>query len=323
MRLGHGASPTRELTKLSSTRSTNTLPSRCKANYNDKSVQETTPPVASAPPVPDDMPAVRLSDELALRAKRRLLRMHYESGVGHIGGNLSSLDILLTLYHETLRPEDAFVLSKGHAAGALYITLWSKGLLSDDQLASFHKDGTRLGGHPPARGIPEIPFGTGSLGHGLPLACGMALGARLRGDAGRVYCLTSDGEWNEGSNWEALIFLTHQRLTNLTVVVDLNGLQGFGSTRDVADMSPLAEKFRAFGLDVIEVDGHDRLALRAALEHAGTVPAAVIARTRKGNGVSFMEDRFEWHYLPLQEGQYQTALQELHQKCGKHSAGRF
>ncbi len=253
-----------------------------------------------------------LADEMALAAKRRLLRMHYEAGVGHIGGNLSSLDILLTLYHSTLDPQDAFVLSKGHAAGALYIALWSKGLLSDEDLSRFHKDGTRLAGHLPPYGIPDVPFATGSLGHGLPLACGLALGSRLRGEAGQVYCLTSDGEWNEGSSWEALIFMAHQRLTNLTLIVDLNGLQGFGRTHDVADISPLAEKFHAFGVDVVEVNGHDRQALANALRRKTSTPVAVIARTRKGNGVSFMEDRLEWHYLPLTDAEYQRALQELH-----------
>ena len=264
-----------------------------------------------------------LTREVVLAAKRRLLRMHYEAGVGHIGGNLSSLDILLTLYHDVLRPEDAFVLSKGHAAGALYITLWSKGVLTEEDLASFHKEGTRLAGHPPARGIAEIPFGTGSLGHGVSLAAGMALASKLQGENSRVYCLTSDGEWNEGSNWEALIFLVHQGLTNLTLIVDVNGLQGFGRTTDIANLSPLAEKFDTFGLAVMEVDGHDPAALAAALRRKEPMPAVVIANTQKGNGISFMENRFEWHYLPLNEFQYQSALQELSATCGKPSAGRF
>src|SRR5712692_10529835 len=135
-------------------------------------------------------------EQLARRSRLRLLRMHYESGVGHIGGNLSAFDLLLTLYHYVLRPEDRFVLSKGHAAGALYVTLWSLGRLSDDDLKQFHRDNTLCAGHPPAHGIDDIPFATGSLGHGLSLAAGLALAKRLRGESGRVYCLTSDGEWN-------------------------------------------------------------------------------------------------------------------------------
>ena len=145
-------------------------------------------------------------------AKLRMLRMHFESGCGHIGGNLSCLDILMTLFHTVLRDDDRFVLSKGHAAGALYTTLWSLGILPDDDLKTFHKDGTWLGGHPSPHHLPQIPFATGSLGHGLPLACGLALGEQLRGGGGRTYCLLSDGEWQEGSNWEALIFAARHDL---------------------------------------------------------------------------------------------------------------
>jgi transketolase len=261
-----------------------------------------------------------VAPELLLRAKQRLLRMHYESGVGHVGGNLSSLDILMTLYHETLRPEDKFVLSKGHSAGALYVTLWSTGALSEQDLKSFHKDGTRLSGHPPLQGIPEILFATGSLGHGLSLASGLALAKKLRQEPGRVFCLMSDGEWNEGSNWEALIFLKHHRLDNLTLIVDLNGLQGLGRTCDVADISPLAGKFRSFGLSTLEIDGHDCAALASVLGRHETDPLAIVARTTKGHGISFMEDRLEWHYLPLREDQYREAALELTAQCATYSA---
>src|SRR5438874_4680155 len=198
------------------------------------------------------------------RARSRLLQMHYEAGVGHIGGNLSALDILLSLYHDVMLPDDQFVLSKGHSAGALYVTLWSLGLLSDDDLKTFHKDRTRLPGHPPTRGLNDVLFATGSLGHGLSLAAGLALSKQLRGEPGRVFCLTSDGEWNEGSNWEALIFARHHGLTNLTVLVDQNGLQGFGTTREVADLHPLADKFRAFRVRTQEINGHHPEAICAA-----------------------------------------------------------
>ncbi len=266
-------------------------------------------------------PKSSVAPELLLRARLRLLRMHYESGVGHIGGNLSSLDILMTLYHQVLRPDDAFVLSKGHAAGALYITLWSTGALCEKDLKSFHKDGTRLSGHPPVQGIPEILFATGSLGHGLGLASGLALARKLKQEPGRVFCLMSDGEWNEGSNWEALIFLKHQGLDNLTLIVDLNGLQGFGRTSDVSGLAPLTGKFRSFGLKTVEVDGHDCTALADVLGRHETDPVAVVARTQKGRGVSFMEDRLEWHYLPLREEQYREAIFELTTQCDRYSAG--
>jgi transketolase len=260
-----------------------------------------------------------LTQELLLKARLRLLQMHYESGVGHIGGNLSCFDILMALYHNVLGPFDKFVLSKGHSAGALFVTLWSLGLLSDEDLKTFHKDGTRLSGHPPVHGIPEIPFATGSLGHGFSLAAGIALAKKLKSGKGRQYCLTSDGEWNEGSNWEALIFIRQHRL-NLTLIVDLNGLQGFGKTCDIADLDPLADKFKAFHLPTIEVDGHDLEAVTAALGPDGDGPRVVVARTKKGHGISFMENLFEWHYLPLTKESYQKAVEELTSLCVTHSA---
>jgi transketolase len=248
--------------------------------------------------------------ELMERARLRLLEMHYHSKVGHIGGNLSALDILMALYHYRLGPDDRFVLSKGHAAGALYVTLWTMGLLSDEDLRSFHGEGTRLSGHPPLKGVPEVIFATGSLGHGLSLAAGLALAKKLRGQPGRIFCLTSDGEWNEGSCWEALIFLAHQKLDNLTFLVDLNGMQGFGSTRQVANLESLADKFRAFGVKTLEVDGHDSTSICAALD-CSDGPLAIVAKTTKGYGVSFMENQMSWHYLPMNEEQYQQALLEV------------
>lgn len=282
---------------------------------------------------PGELAACRRRDDLNLcgmgknlpldvirSAKRRLLEMHYRSHVGHIGGNLSALDLLLCLHHEVMTPGDVFVLSKGHAAGALYVTLWTLGRLSDDDLVQFHQDGTRLSGHPPVTGIPEILFGTGSLGHGLGLAAGIALGKRLQGQSGHVFCLTSDGEWNEGSSWETLIFAQHQRLENLTLIVDQNGLQGFGTTAEVADLAPLSDKFGAFQVRTQEIDGHHPEAIRTALLPGGSGPRVVVARTHKGCGISFMQDRMEWHYLPLTAAQYQQALREIGEPCAASSA---
>jgi transketolase len=251
--------------------------------------------------------------EILRQARTRLLTMHFESGVGHIGGNLSALDIILHLHHYVIQPQDVFVLSKGHAAGALYTALWSVGRLTDADLKQFHRDGTRLSGHPPVRKIPEILFATGSLGHGLSLSAGLALGKAYRAEKGQVYCLLSDGEWNEGSNWEALIFAVHRRLENLTLVVDCNGLQGFGTTKEVANLGSLAEKLMAFGLPVEEIDGHDSSAIRQAFRRGVTGPRAIVARTKKGCGISFMENKMEWHYLPLTPAQYQQALAEVDQ----------
>ncbi|MGO9987236.1 MAG: 1-deoxy-D-xylulose-5-phosphate synthase N-terminal domain-containing protein [Steroidobacteraceae bacterium] len=247
--------------------------------------------------------------QLALRARRRLLRMHFESRIGHLGGNLSALDAMLCLHHAVMKPADNFILSKGHAAGALYITLWSLGLLAEEDLATFHADGTLLAGHPVPGWSAHIPIATGSLGHGFPVALGMALARQLNGEAGHVYCLTSDGEWQEGAMWEALIFWAHRKLTNLTVLVDLNGLQGFGSTREVASMHDLGRRIEGFGIPVAHLDGHDHRAIAAAARaHPG---AMLILHTVKGKGVSFMEGRMEWHYLPMSEQQYAEALREL------------
>ena len=238
--------------------------------------------------------------------------MHFESRVGHIRGNLSALDAMMVLYHRVLRDDDVFILSKGHAAGALYITLWSAGKLSDADLKTFHGEGTRLAGHPAPGWSPDIPFATGSLGHGLPDAAGIALGYKLQGRSGRIFCLTSDAEWQEGSSWEALIFARHHRLRNLTIVIDENRLQGFGSTREVASMDPLGDKLSGFGLDVQHANGHDVEALRCAFEApADTGPRIVILRTIKGHGVSFMENAMEWHYLPMNSDQYRVALEEV------------
>lgn len=248
---------------------------------------------------------------LSRQARIRLLKMHYESKVGHIGGNLSCLDILLVLFQKIIGAEDIFILSKGHAAGALYIALWSINKISDRELTKFHQDGSKLSGHPVSGWIPEIHFGTGSLGHGLPLSVGTALAKKLKSEAGKVYCLMSDGEWNEGSNWEALIFAVHHRLDNLVIIIDTNGLQGFGTTADIANLEPMRAKFEAFGAYVMEVNGHDHRELEDVLANEGNPIRTIIARTKKGKGVSFMENRMEWHYLPLTKEQYIQAIIEV------------
>lgn len=246
---------------------------------------------------------------LARAARRRLLKMHFESRIGHLGGNLSALDALLVLHHRSMRADDVFILSKGHAAGALYVTLWSLGVLTEADLATFHGEATRLAGHPVGGWSAHIPVGTGSLGHGLPVALGMAFKRHVEREPGRIYCLTSDGEWQEGAMWEALIFWAHRALKNLTVLVDVNGLQGFGTTREVASMQDLGRRIASFGVAIVDIDGHDLAAIEAAVQaHPGAV---ILLHTVKGKGVSFMENRLEWHYLPLSAEQYAAALREL------------
>ena len=257
---------------------------------------------------------MKLNKETVENARKRLLQMHYESGVGHIGGNLSCLDAILLSFTEYISEDDRFILSKGHSAGALYIALRSTGFLSDDALKTFHKDATILPGHPPISGINQVLFATGSLGHGLSLAAGTALSMKLKGNLNRVICMTSDGEWQEGSTWEALIFACHHNLTNLTILVDHNKLQGFGNTNEVASMDPLWEKVRGFDIDIQNVDGHDLDSIRAALDKPLNKCRLIFLDTIKGHGVSFMENQMQWHYLPLKEEQYLNAIKEIDTK---------
>ena len=257
-------------------------------------------------------------EELARMARKRLLKMHYEAGVGHIGGNLSALDAILVLHHTVMRPEDVFILSKGHAAGALYTTLWAAGKITEKELRTFHKDGTYLAGHPVMGWSDDIPFATGSLGHGLSVAEGMALGYKLQGLDRHVYCLTSDGEWQEGSSWEALNFAVQNKLTNLTILVDENHLQGFGTTEDIASM-PLKCKLNGFGAWLAQVNGHDYQELKRVLQVKSLYQVRIVLMdTIKGRGVSFMENKMEWHYLPMNAEQYQLALQEVERSSTTH-----
>jgi transketolase len=250
-------------------------------------------------------------NRLLKKSKRRLLAMHFESNSGHLGGNLSCIDALLVLQHLVMKPEDQFLLSKGHSAGALYVSLWSLNKLTDLDLKSFAKDDTHLPGHPSGNGIPELLFSTGSLGHGPSLAAGLALAARHKQTDKRVYCLCSDGEWQEGSCWEALTFAVHNRLDNLTIIIDQNGLQGFGKTEEVISCSDLTAKISSFGAHVLRVDGHDCMEIKAALEvTAQGLPSVVILDTIKGKGTHF-ENTVDSHYLPLTEEQYREACLRL------------
>ena len=250
--------------------------------------------------------------ELRKKACLRLLKMHFDAKVGHIGGNLSALDATLFIHHNILQKNDRFILSKGHAAGALYIALWSVGKISDEQLLTFHQDGTKLAGHPPVNWIDEIPFATGSLGHGLGLACGMALGNKLQNHDQRIFCLMSDGEWQEGSNFESLIFLNHQQLKSVTVLVDCNGLQGFGATEDVASMNiqRLHNIFSSFDFEIEVINGHDEADLKKLAVQKNR-PQIFLMNSTKGKGISFMENKMEWHYLPLNQALYNQAKEEI------------
>ncbi|MFH0994391.1 MAG: 1-deoxy-D-xylulose-5-phosphate synthase N-terminal domain-containing protein [Pseudomonadota bacterium] len=241
---------------------------------------------------------------------KHLLDMHAKANVGHVGGNLSCLAGICAIM-DRLRRQDRFVLSKGHSAGALYVALARAGILPETELDTFHKDGTRLPGHPPANMFDAIPFATGSLGHGLSLAAGFALSQMLRNDNAKTYCLTSDGEWQEGSTWEALIFACHHQLKNLTIVIDHNGLQGFGTTATVASMDPLWGLFKGFDIEVVVLDGHDLDAVDRELDRPQDRVRALILRTIKGKGVPGMEGTLHSHYLPMTDEQHRSAIAKL------------
>jgi transketolase len=254
------------------------------------------------------------------RAIRRAVLVHSRrANRGHIASALSVAELvagvanLLDLRGENERERDVFVLSKGHAALAWYAALQSLGLLGVDALERFCADGSRLAAHPDA-GIPGVQFSTGSLGLGVSYAAGSALAARMRGSTRRTAVLVSDAELNCGLAWEALMFAAHHQLDGFQLLVDDNGSQAFGATRDVLDLGPLAPRLAAFGFDVEEIDGHDAGQVAAALvpraRRAGR-PRAVVARSVLGRGVSFMEGRLEWHYLPMSEAQFQQAMLEV------------
>ena len=262
------------------------------------------------------VPAAILSD----RIRRIVIEQSKRANVGHIGSSLSVADILGTLYAGVLQgdgpsdPErDRFVLSKGHASLALYAALHETGVIDGDELASFCVDGSSLGTHPD-HVVPGVDFSSGSLGHGLSLATGAALAARLAGGRRRTFVLMSDAECNEGSVWEAVMFAAHHRLGDLVTIVDVNGQQALGYTRDVIDLAPLDERWRAFGWDVHTVDGHDCAAMRDVIDRlpAGAgKPHVLLAQTVFGKGVSYMEREIKWHYLPMDDEQYAVALAEL------------
>jgi transketolase len=254
------------------------------------------------------------------RIRQIILEQSKRARVGHIGSALSIADIIAALYGEVLRitdpddPErDRFILSKGHAVLAIYAALYLRGWLSLEALNTYCGDGTLLGSHP-EHALRGIDFSTGSLGQGLCLAAGAALAAKMQGSSRRVYVVLSDAELNEGSLWEAVMFAAHHKLANLTAIIDLNGQQALGYTADVLALPSMAERWRTFGWDVHEVDGHDVEGMTAVLQGVDSSngpPHVLIARTVFGKGVSYMERQIKWHYLPMSDQEYEQAMAEV------------
>lgn len=261
--------------------------------------------------------------EKAAVIRRHIVRMLARAGSGHPGGSLSAADIVTVLYFKemNLRPEDPywpdrdrFVLSKGHAAPLLYAALAERGYFPVEELDTLRRLGSRLQGHPDSKRLPGVEVSTGSLGQGLAAANGMALAARLDGRNYRVYVLLGDGELQEGMVWEAAMASAHYRLDNLVAFVDYNGLQIDGPVAEIMSLEPLAGKWRAFGWHTLVIDGHDYDQITGALAEARAVkgrPVAVIAKTVKGKGVSFMEGKVDWHGKAPTPEEAERALAEL------------
>jgi len=261
--------------------------------------------------------------ERARRIRRASLRMVHRARMGHPGGDLSCADILAVLYFHVLRlrPEcpqdpdrDRFVLSKGHASAALYAALAERGFFAPSDLETYMRPLSQLNGHPDRNKVPGVEANTGPLGHGLPIAVGMAVAAKLDCAEWRTFVLTGDGELQEGSNWEAIMAAAHMRLDNLTVIVDRNRLQQGDATEKTIALEPLADRWRAFGWGVVEVDGHDVDSLMNVFDSLPALdgrPTCLIANTNKGRGVSFIEDRVEWHHRVPTDEELSAALLEL------------
>ncbi len=269
--------------------------------------------------------------EAARRVRIGIIEGTHAAKSGHPGGSLSITDVLTYLYFEEMNIDpqnpkmegrDRFVLSKGHCAPALYSVLANRGYFPVEELLTLRKHGSRLQGHPDMNLTPGVDMSAGSLGLGISSACGMALAAKIDGKDYRVYTAVGDGESEEGQVWEACMFAAHYQLDNLCVIIDWNGLQIDGAVTEVMNPTPHDKKLEAFGFHVISIDGHDFDAIKAAFDEARTVkgkPTAIIAKTVKGKGVSFMENKANWHGAAPNDEQCAAALAELNASGGQHN----
>ena len=249
--------------------------------------------------------------------RKNIIKMVHKAGVSHVGAALSVVDILYVLYYKicniniTSPDRDVVILSKGHASAALYAVLYQKGFLTKEQLDDYAQDNGSLPCHIDKEKSPYFEISSGSLGHGLPVGLGMALAKRMDQRQGRVFVICGDGELNEGSVWEAIMFAGTQKLSNLVLIVDQNQWQGFGANEQIIDQRNLPQQLAAFGWDVKEIDGNNLPQIQQTLAVNSPKPLAVVAHTIKGKGVSFMENKLEWHYKSPTDEQLQVALAEI------------
>lgn len=257
-------------------------------------------------------------EKLSLKVRQNIVRKAIEVGTGHIASALSIVEILVVLFFEEIKDHrdgklDNFILSKGHSAFALYSCLLEKGYISREDFDSYHKNGGKLTSFPSEPFFKGLDFSSGSLGHGLSTACGIALAHKIAGASQRVYCLLSDGECQEGSVWEAALFAAHQELNNLCVIIDVNRLQALGGIQNILEIEPLAKKWESFGFNVSNVDAHKIPDLQEAFAsfRESEKPVCILANSVKGKGLSFMENQFDWHYLPIKGEFIEKATKEL------------
>jgi transketolase len=242
--------------------------------------------------------------------RNRLIRMYRKANAGHVGCSLSCLEMITFVKFGVMRAGDELILSKGHAAALLYSVLAEEGLISEKEIETFYLNNTYLPAHPPVNKIKGIPFATGSLGHGLSIAAGLGLAAKLKKSDKKIFCITSDGELNEGSTWEAALFIPHHRLMNITWLIDRNYLQGFGRTEDILRLDPLDKKLESFGFQVETAEGHSFSSLEGAVSRfRQDRPLAVICNTIKGKDM-ILEDTVDCHYLPLTDEEYQKLINQ-------------
>ena len=255
--------------------------------------------------------------------RREIIKMVHAAKASHVGGALSMADLLAVLYSEILQIDpsdplnesrDRFFLSKGHACTGLYATLALKGFFPMEELEHYAENGSMLLSHTSHK-VPGVELSTGSLGHALPVACGVSLALKRRQKKNHIYCMLSDGELDEGSNWESILFAPHHKLNNLTLIIDYNKIQSFGDVSKVLELHPLKEKFQAFNWAVFEIDGHDHIAIEKAFKDAAgsNSPAVIVAHTIKGKGVDFMENELIWHYRPPSKEQLEEAIRQIGQ----------
>lgn len=236
--------------------------------------------------------------------------MYKKANAGHVGCSLSCLEMIVFAKFVLMKPEDELILSKGHAAALLYSVLAEDGVISEEEIETFYKNGTYLSAHPPVNKIKGIPFATGSLGHGLSIAAGLGLANRLKKNEKKIFCITSDGELNEGSTWEAAMFISHHKLKNITWFIDRNYLQGFGRTEDTLKLDPLDKKLESFGFQVAIADGHNFDSLKDAVTlFQNEKPLAIICNTVKGKDLE-LQNTVDCHYLPLTETDFQKLISQ-------------